>query len=402
MRFASSFVAAVALLAAAACVPFADDPELEPEDDDDPAWLVATDPDVPAELEDASLDEDPAEGLDVVDDSLDPAESDELVEAAEPADGDIAGVIAAAARYRNPLGPSCADPGVIKIAGADGPMFWAACTGNGYPLFKSRDLVTWERAGKIFTLKTKPKWAGGAPWAPEIHRIGDGLVAYFTALSPSRGRMCIGAARATRMQGPWTDIGRPLVCDRNVSLIDANVHVDAATGKRYLYYKTDGNALRPQQPTIIYGHELRADGIGFVGKRRALLRNTLAWEGDVVEAPWVIHRGGYHYMFYSGFRYCNATYGVGVARARSPLGPFVKKSAPIVRSNGTWAGPGHNAVVRAGGARYMVYHAWDAPHGCEDGGTRKLMLDVINWRGGWPVINNGTPSVGPRTAPLAP
>jgi hypothetical protein len=67
--------------------------------------------------------------------------------------------------------------------------------------------------------------------------------------------------------------------------IGAMVHTDAATGKRYLYYKTDGNALRPQQPTLIYGQELRPNGFGFVGKRRAPLRNTLAWEGDVVEAP---------------------------------------------------------------------------------------------------------------------
>ncbi len=362
---------------------------------DDDAWDEATDPDVPAALEEAPS---PTDDLvDVVDDADD---RDEVDGDLAPGDDDD-DAFAAAPRFQNPLGPSCADPGVIKILDADGPTFWAACTGKGFPLFESRDLVRWRAAGYIFTVATKPAWANGNWWAPEVHRVGDGLVAYFTALSPSRGKMCIGAARAKTMAGPWTDIGHPLVCDSHVSLIDATVY-SGADGKRYLYYKTDGNGLRPQEKTIIYGHELRADGVGFVGTRRPLLRNTLAWEGDVVEAPWVIKRGGFYYLFYSGFRYCNATYGTGIARSRSPLGPFVKRSRPILASNAKWAGPGHNAVVRTGGRAFIVYHAWDAPHTCTDGGARKLMLDPITWSGGWPVIGNGTPSRGTVAAPTVP
>lgn len=363
---------------------------------DDDAWSEATDPDVPAVLEEASLGTEDGAG-DLVDDAGDLGEVDG--ELAPGDDGDD--TLTAAPRFRNPLGPNCADPGVIKIRDPDGPTFWAACTGKGYPLFKSRDLVHWKSAGRIFTAATKPAWANGNWWAPEVHRVGDGLVAYFTALSPSRGKMCIGAARAKTMAGPWKDIGRPLVCDSHVSLIDANVY-SAPGGKRYLYYKTDGNGLRPQEKTIIYGHELRPDGIGFVGKRRALLRNTLAWEGDVVEAPWVIKRGGFYYLFYSGFRYCNATYGTGVARSRSPLGPFVKRSTPILASNAKWVGPGHNSVVRTGGRAYVVYHAWEGAHDCDDGGARKLMLDPITWKGGWPFVGNGTPSRGTVASPAVP
>lgn len=364
-----------------------------------------------AVLEDASLDEEPGELLDLVDDAPDPNEPDELDESFEDAfeegdeaieaESDVMFALANAGQYTNPLGPNCADPGIVKIPSADGPTFWAACTGKNFPLFKSRDLVHWTAAGKIFTPATAPAWASGNNWAPEVHRIGGKLVAYFTAMSSSRGRMCIGAARATKMEGPWQDIGRPLVCDPHVSLIDATMHTDPVSGKRFLYYKTDGNGLRPQEKTVIYGHRLKANGIGFIGARKALLKNTLAWEGDVVEAPWVIHRGNFYYMFYSGFRYCNETYGVGVARSRSPLGPFTKRGAPILRSNGTWGGPGHNSFVRAAGKPYLVYHAWEAPHSCDDAGTRKLMLDRVTWSGGWPVINNGTPSIGARAAPFA-
>ena len=388
MRLA--LLAPLVLLAACATDPVDED------DFDSPAWDQATDPDAPAAYENVAGDS--GEVVDGVDDAGDPAEIDGL---ADEGDADDAGALAAPSQFRNPLGPSCADPGVIRIPGAQGPTFWVACTGKGYPLFKSSDLVHWKAAGHIFTLATKPAWAGGNWWAPEVHRVGDGLVAYFTALSPSRGKMCIGAARAATMAGPWRDIGHPLVCDSHVSLIDANVY-SAANGKRYLYYKTDGNGLHPQEKTILYGHELRADGVGLVGTRRALLRNTLAWEGDVVEAPWVHHRGSYYYVFYSGFRYCNATYGTGVARSKSPLGPFVKRSRPILASNATWSGPGNNSVVRTGGHAWIVYHAWSGAHQCGDDGARKLLLDPIAWSGGWPTVGNGTPSRGTIAAPAVP
>jgi len=368
------------VLLASACV-------AEVDDFDSPAWDEASDPDAPAEVEERAVD-----GLelpDAVDDAEDLAESDGVADV----DAEDPDVLAAPAKFKNPLGPACADPGVIRI----GSTFWAACTGKGFPLFKSTDLVHWKAAGHLFTLATKPAWANGNWWAPEVHHVGDGLVAYFTALSPSRGKMCIGAARAATMAGPWKDIGHPLVCDAHVSLLDATVH--GTNGKRYLYYKTDGNGLHPQEKTILYGQELRADGVGLVGTRRALLRNTLAWEGDVVEAPWIHHRGGYYYLFYSGFRYCNATYGVGVARSKSPLGPFVKRSRPILASNAGWSGPGHNSVVRAGGRAWIVYHAWSGAHSCGDDGARKLLLDPITWSGGWPKVGNGTPSRGLVTAP---
>ena len=374
------------------------------DDYSDEAWSAFTaSDDSPAELEDAAFEEDATEPPDLVSDEADPAEVDDVTtdpepEVLPPTSIELA---AGAGQYQNPVASNCADPGVIRIDGANGPTFWAACTGNGYPLFKSRDLVHWTAAGHIFNTGTKPRWGGGDWWAPEIHHIGNGLVAYFAALSPQRNKICIGAARASSMAGPWVDLGHPLVCDSHVSLIDPNVFTDG-TGRHFLYYKTDGNGLRPEEQTIIYGHELRADGVGFVGTRHRLLKNTLGWEGDVVEAPWVKRRGKYYFMFYSGFRYCDHTYGVGVARATSPLGPFSKRSAPIVHSNNVWTGPGHNSVVATGGHDYLVYHGWHGAHVCGQSGNREMLLDPINWKGGWPFVNNGSPSRGIHTAPTTP
>jgi beta-xylosidase len=137
---------------------------------------------------------------------------------------------------------------------------------------------------------------------------------------------------------------------------------------------------------------------------------TLKWEGEIVEAPWVRQLGKYFYVFYSGATFCNERYSVGVARSTSALGPFAKRSEPILVSNSNstsnnrqWVGPGHNAVVSTGGHDYLVYHAWNGPQKCgANTGNRELMLDRIAWHGGWPSVNDGTPSTGEVPVPQVP
>jgi len=362
------------------------------DDYSDTTWSQADDSfAVSAMDESAAGDEDVTEPPVATDDSADPAEVDDVAP-------DVAPLVATATEYRNPVGPGCPDPGVIRVDGANGPTFYAACTGNGFPMHRSTDLVHWQPAGHIFTTETKPKWGGGNWWAPEIHHVDGGYVAYFVALSPSRGKMCIGAARATSVAGPWHDIGRPLVCNAHVSLIDPNaIHFG---DHLVLYYKTDSNALSPKEHTIIYAQELASDGVTKIGQRHRMLENTLGWEGDVTEAPWVKQRGGYYYMFYSGHTYCNASYAVGVARARSPLGPFLKRSQPILHSSSAFTGPGHNSVVTFHDHDWIVYHAYPGAHACgETTGARQLMIDRITWQGGWPSVHGGTPTTGLQPLP---
>ena len=92
-----------------------------------------------------------------------------------------------------------------------------------------------------------------------------------------------------------------------------------------------------------------------------LLRNTLPWEADLVEGPWIIHKDGYYYLFYSGHCYCDGTYATGVARSKNALGPYEKKGDPIRKSDSVWVGPGHCSVLHTKedpNQYVMVYHAW--------------------------------------------
>jgi beta-xylosidase len=347
--------------------------------------------------DDSAVLEDPSQGEDATEPPLDTDDSSDVTEVDDMLDepDDLPYDLELAKTYKNPVVTSCADPGVIRTGG---PEFYTACTGGHFARHKSSDLVHWQDDGALFTAHSQPAWGDGKWWAPEIHHIGGRYIAYFVANRRSTDRMCIGAATAPSPEGPFTDLGHPLVCDGTYGLIDPNVFTDDA-GRSYLYYKIDGNAFTPPRKTIIYGTQLSANGLGFVGVRHKLLENTLPWEGLVTEAPFVIRRGKYVYMFYSGAAYNTPRYAIGVARATSPLGPFHKRSTPVLKSNATWQGPGHNSVVRTGGHAYLVYAAWHEQAGV---GQRAMLLDRINWSGGWPFVNNGTPSTGVHTAPSIP
>lgn len=294
--------------------------------------------------------------------------------------------------YLNPVvGFDCPDPGVTATDEPATP--WAmVCTGGSFPIRVSRDLVSWTDGPAALLPAGKPSWAanGFRNWAPELHRHGDGLIAYFTSVNAGDS-LCIGAATAATLAGPWIESPGPLV-EHFWGVIDATYVHDGI--QPYLVFKIDGNAVG--QPTPILARALTDDGLGFVPGSEAielLVNDPGTWEGGVVEAPWIIERDGQWLMFYSGNVY-DHRYRTGVARAANLLGPYEKHGAPILGNNERWVGPGHGSVVVVDGLDYLVYHAWPAlPDGTHDGGAgRHVLVDRIEYEAGWPRIHDGTPS----------
>ena len=288
--------------------------------------------------------------------------------------------------YTNPVIPvDCPDPGVLR----DADSWVLSCTGgdassDAYPIFVSSDLTAWKPAGHIFPAGKHPVWATGLFWAPEIHHVGKQFVAYFSAQSAG-GRLAIGAATGPSATGPFTDIGKPLLADSAMGLIDVSAFTSSAN-VTYVLWKEDGNAQN--KPTPIHVQQLAADGLSLVGGRSTLITNDRGWEGNVVEAPWMTERNGLFYLFYSGASYANASYAVGVARGASPLGPMTKQPNPILVSNARWTGPGHCSVLDTpAGETVMVYHAWEP--GCVNKGGcgRHTLVDRVTWDvAGWPSV----------------
>ncbi|CAJ1375812.1 unnamed protein product [Effrenium voratum] len=263
------------------------------------------------------------------------------------------GAAAAEELFTNPIvAGNYPDPGVNKI----GEYYYLVATGGGpggaFRMLRSRDLVAWEMCGQVFDAKTLPAWSGGAHgekcdyWAPEIHQLPDGRCAvFFSAREPQDAglAMHVGMAFAERPEGPYVDLGRPLLQDPHWA-IDASYFFDEDSGKQYVLWKIDGNAHKVQ--SVIKMRELE-DETG--ASELELVRNDQKWEGAVVEGPWLVKRGGFYYLFYSGECYANHRYCVAVARAEQVCGPYVKSGAPVLSSSRGWAGPGHCVVLPAEG-----------------------------------------------------
>jgi beta-xylosidase len=120
--------------------------------------------------------------------------------------------------------------------------------------------------------------------------------------------LCIGVATSKVITGPYLDSGKPLVRNATVGYIDATAYFNDKELAWYLIWKEDGNGHVPQIPTPIWAARLSDDGLRVdAGQKTELIRNTLPWEGALVEGPWVIRRGAYYYLFYSANAYYNGS-----------------------------------------------------------------------------------------------
>jgi beta-xylosidase len=298
--------------------------------------------------------------------------------------------------FTNPVMPGdFPDPSVIRV----GNEYWATATssqwGPPFPLLRSTNLVDWAVVGSV--LERPPAWSAGSYWAPEIATHAGRYFVYYTARKRD-GPLCVAVATAASPGGPYRDHG-PMVCQEAGS-IDAMPITDE-NGQRYLVWKEDGNSRK--RPTPLWAQRLSADGTQLVGEPTEILRNDQPWEGALVEGPFVMLRGGWFYMFYSGNACCGRScdYALGVARARKLLGPWEKNPAnPILKASEDWKCPGHGSIVSdPAGRDYLLYHAYHSTDFVHVG--RQGLLERVDWGGAddWPTINGGA---GPSARAPAP
>lgn len=312
------------------------------------------------------------------------------------------------------------DPAVLRAA--DG-LYYAYATQGGDPdeeggvmrniqLARSSDLVRWEPIGDA--LPKKPKWASNTQdfWAPHVTYADGSYFMYYSAkpdaaLADETQGLCLAVATAAQPQGPFTDIGRPLLCGEGFVNIDPMAFDDPATGKRLLYW---GSGFEP-----IKVQELAEDRVSFApGSTPVPLVAVDATDDPanyqrLVEGAWVIRREGWYYLFYSGDNCCgpNAHYALMVARSRVATGPFETlaeatgaASSVILAADTRWNAPGHNAVIQtADGADWVLYHAVDRTRDraqpeaepnsrpeAEPNSRRVMLVRRIVWQDGWPTL----------------
>jgi hypothetical protein len=118
-------------------------------------------------------------------------------------------------------------------------------------------------------------------------------------------------------------------------------------------------AILDAMTTPIRGQRLAPDGRSLIGDNRIVLTNDLDWEGHLIEGPFVTRREGRYWLFYAGNDFSTPSYGIGVAVADHPLGPYAKQGEPLLRSTREWTAPGHASVADGTDGRpQLFFHAF--------------------------------------------
>jgi beta-xylosidase len=281
------------------------------------------------------------------------------------------------------------DPAVILA----GSRYWAYSTGSAgrnLQVMNSADLSSWTApADPLWRL---PGWAlKGHTWAPAVVQRGGTFLMYYTVRSEDLGIQCISVATSTAPGGPFVDTSTgPLVCQvANGGSIDPNPYVDPVSGRLYLLWKSDDNAIG--LPTHIWGQQLTSNGLAFARRRPSLLLTASpGWQGSVIEGPTIVRNGGNYYLFYGAGAWDSASSGIGYATSSSVLGPFTDQSVlgPWLSTQGTVQGPqGPSVFTDATGASRLAWAAWQGSSRYGNGGTRSLWIGTLSFSAGKPTLS---------------
>ena len=335
-----------------------------------------------------------------------PASPTARVPTSEPTQAVPTNTAAVGEVFENPvLEQDFPDPFILQ----DGDTYYAYATnaaGKNISLARSDDLVHWQLLGDA--LPALPKWAkltGGLTWAPEVIKVADRYIMYYTTRDKASDKQCVGQAVSDSPEGKFKDTNtKAFVCQsQQGGTIDPDPFQDD-DGKLYLYYKNDGNCC--SMATYIYGQELAPDGLSLLGEPVRLIRNDKQWEGHVIEAPTMFKHDGKYYLFYSANNYAGFEYAVGYANCESPLGPCEDAPEnPILKSHlenkdALIIGPGHQDVFQVGDQTWIMYHVWQALSSGLRGSQRFMWLDRIEWKDGKPVVEG--PTTDPQPIPPLP
>lgn len=323
---------------------------------------------------------------------------------------------------------NCADPTVLPGQRAGDPPWTLICTQDPLneadrdsqgqyrfrrlPMFRSDDLLHWQYVGDAFDAPPPQAEPEAGIWAPELAYADGRYLLYYAitdvvdVLSPEKGchhDSAIGVAVADSPLGPWRPQPELVVPPRRSQAtgchfhwtIDPDLVITPDGGKWLLFGSYDGGLF--VQALDVRGLQVKGSPVQIA-------------PGDRYEAPEVVFRDGWYYLFVSTSNCCNREltgYAVFAGRSREITGPYLDdQKRPLLtgRSGGTpvivqrgdrWVGLGHNTVfATADGRWWSVHHGVDRTHGSLRGSTltrRPPLLGELAWEDGWPrlVASNG-------------
>ncbi len=291
------------------------------------------------------------------------------------------------------------DPVIIK----EEDTYHIYFTGRWVSHKTSSNRIFWESAGTVFNQNVS--WVGSAVpgnngfdyWAPDVFFHNNRYWLYYSVSTFGQQVSAIGLATSPSLNNPnWSDQGIVVQSQRGdpYNAIDPNIIKDKE-GKMWMSWGSFWQGLYIIELDTASGKPLDdASPIHIAGRG-----------GKGTEAPFIVYKYGYYYLFSSWDKCCDgvtSTYNIRVGRSEKVTGPYEdKEGARLLDGGGSliddgdsrWIGPGHNSVITDNDTTFLVNHAYDA----NQNGRATLMIRPLYWtEDNWPSLNPEDGEVTPE------
>lgn len=259
--------------------------------------------------------------------------------------------------YTNPIiNKYLADPNIMY----DNGYYYLFATGEAQdgrfvPIYRSKNLSTWEFVRGAVSGGGKTDWNYKHFWAPEVLKINGKFYLYYSAspeFSPQNSGNRIGVAVSDKIEGPYENLG---VLVQNGS-IDGHPVFDKE-GTLYMFYTIEWLNSKGYQAGHIYMDKMLSPTQ--MEDKPIKILGAHKWQ----EGPFIIQTKNKYLMTYSLGNWTDSTYHLRYATADKITGPYVEQPDTILKSNKMVKGPGHHSFFKdKKGKDWIVYHAWDTAH----------------------------------------
>lgn len=289
--------------------------------------------------------------------------------------------------------------------------YWVFYTGRGVPSYRSKDLVKWERGPAVFN--AAPEWiATIVPenrnriyWAPDIIKLGDRYLLYYSVSSMGKMTSAIGLATNPTLDPAdpayhWTDQGFVVRTKDGdgYNAIDPAIFHDS-DGSLWMTFGSYWTGIKLIQLDPQTGKRLAPDSKLF----------SLAYN-ESIEAAYLCRHDDYYYLFVNWGSCCQgpkSTYNIRIGRSKTVTGPYVDKagvdllrsggSVFLATTNGPLIGPGHAGTLDAQGKTWFTS---DFEGDLRMEGKATLAIMPLRWNAdGWPEATVNDVKSGRPAAP---
>ena len=310
--------------------------------------------------------------------------------------------------------PMTHDPSIAREGNAYYVFATGFAPGGGqFAIRCSNDLTEWKLCGHVFD--EIPAWIKELSprtrelWAPDISYFQGRFHLYYaySAFGVNTSGIALATNETLDPKDPryhWKDEGLVLksTATDDFNAIDPNIVLDEK-GQPWLSFGSFWSGIKMRRIDPATGKVSASDSTLYFLASRAQPPNAapakpgLPPDWEAIEAPFVVHHGGFYYLFVSFDLCCrgiHSNYRTMVGRSHKVTGPYMDGAGkPMLQGGGTellngnsrWIGPGGESILQRPEGDIIVFHAYDASTG-----KPALQISTLTWQKGWPHAMLGT------------